>query len=103
VASNISALNDVFNDDPRVTIPENATFAELFSALHDYFLATTENVWRMFDDELAEHFSDELRGEIIELEVINPSRASETRVLDVFVAHGYSEHEVSLYLPIEWI
>lgn len=84
----------------EITLPRNATFADLFNALDE--IEKKEGLGEVqFEEELHDHFGEETVEEILAFQD-NQARAASTKVIDFFKEHGYTQRDVSTYLPIKF-
>lgn len=85
----------------NVSIAKGATFADLFDAIDIIEkeqglgeLHLEEELWNNFDSEIAER--------VLAFRDAQASKAATTKVLDFFKKCGYSQSEVSAFLPIKF-
>lgn len=74
------------------TISKDATFADLFNAIDPI---------EEFEEELVD-LDSELAREVFAFRDEQESKASTTKVLDFFEERGYSQDEISIFLPIKF-
>lgn len=91
------------DQDLQVVLSRDATFADLFKALdaiepdEEGELDAThfyEGLWEKFDPEFVK--------EVLSFEDTRISRAATTKVIDFFREHGYSQSDISVFLPIKF-
>lgn len=82
----------------EVSISKDATFADLFNAID----AIEEDEEFHFDEELWDNFDSEVVEEILAFQDTQASKAATTKVVDFFKERGYSQSDVSAFLPIKF-
>ncbi len=85
----------------KATISKDATFADLFNAIdaieekHDLGdLHFEEELWDNFDSEIAE--------EVLAFRDTQASKAATTKLMNFFKERGYTQSDVSAFLPIRF-
>ena len=85
----------------NATISKDATFTDLFNAIND--IEEKEGLGELhFEEELWDNFDPEIVEEILAFREVQASKAATTKVLDFFNERGYSQIDVSTFLPIKF-
>ena len=87
--------------EKKVSISKDATFADLFDAI-DAIEEDSELGELNFEAELHDNFNSETAEEVLAFHDERASEAATTKILDFFRKHGYSQKDVSAYLPIKF-
>ena len=82
-------------------ISKDATFVDLFNAI-DAIEEKAGLGELHFYDELWDNFNSEVGEEVLALQSWESSKAATTKVLDFFRERGYSQKDVSIFLPIKF-
>lgn len=83
----------------NVIISKDATFADLFHAIK----AIKEGSEVLhFEEELWDNFDAEIVEEVLAFRDARASKAAITKVLDFFKEHGYTQSDISTFLPIKF-
>ncbi len=82
-------------------ISKDATFAEFFNALDD---AEEGGIFNNvnFEDKLNKKFDPIFATEVLAFRDLREKEARTTNVLDFFKKHGYSQKDISIFLPIKF-
>lgn len=82
-------------------ISKDATFADLFNAIDA--IEEKEGLGELhFEEELWGNFDSEIVEEVLAFRDVQASKAGTTKVLDFFKERGYSQSDVSVFLPIKF-
>jgi len=85
----------------NVSISKDATFADLFSAID--VIEEKEGLDELhFEEELWDNFDGGTVEEVLAFRDVHASKAATTKVLDFFKERGYSQSDVSVFLPIKF-
>lgn len=85
----------------NASISRDATFADLFNAIDA--LEEEEGLGELhFEEELWDKFDAEIVEEVLAFRDVQASRAATTKVLDFFKERGYSQRDVSVFLPLKF-
>ena len=85
----------------RTSISKDATFTDLFNAIDA--IEEEEGLGELhFEEELLDNFDPEIVEEVLAFRNAQASKAETTNVLDFFKKHGYSQSDVSAFLPIKF-
>lgn len=88
-------------DKLRVTLSKDSTFADLFSAIEEF--ESKEGLGALnFEDELHDHFDAATMEEILAFQDAQAGKAASVKVLDFLKERGYSQKDVSAFLPIKF-
>ena len=86
-----------------IRLKRDATFADLFNAVEDIEDSEAyEEYWEIFDEELINNFEPDVAEGILSLRSDQASKAKSTNILDYFKGHGYTQKEISAFLPIKF-
>jgi len=87
----------------NLTLSKDATFADLFRAIDA--LAKKEGIDALdalgFESELFDNFDPEIADQIESLK-IDPAKARATKLTDFFKEKGYSQKDITVFLPIKF-
>ncbi len=87
--------------DLKVAISKDATFADLFSAID--VMEEGEELDESLAQELYDNFAEDIADEVLSLrDPDQASKATVIKVIDFFRERGYSQSDVSAYLPIKF-
>jgi len=87
--------------EKKVSISRNATFADLFRAINA--IEEEGELGELgFEEELHDNFDSETAEEVLAFDGERAGEATTTKVLDFFRKRGYSQKDVSAYLPIKF-
>lgn len=85
----------------NATISKDATFADLFNAIDA--IEEEEGLGEFpFEEELWDNFDFRIVEEVLAFRDVRASKAATTKVLDFFEEHGYSQKDVSVFLPVKF-
>lgn len=85
----------------NATISKDATFSDLFNAIDA--VKEDEGLGELhFEEELWDNFNSEIVEEVLAFRNVQASKAVITKVLDFFRERGYSQKDVSVFLPIKF-
>lgn len=89
--------------DYYVTLPKDATMADLFAAIRAFEEEADEEVVDElhFNEELHDNFNPEISHDISDLED-DPEAAAKTKLVDFFRERGYDLEDIIAYLPIKF-
>ena len=96
--------DDVGEEEADVSVPisRNATFADLFAAIEaiegEKGLDTLH-----FEEELWDNFDPVLVEEIFSFMTAQKDQAASTKVVDFFKERGYTQRDISAFLPIKFV
>lgn len=97
---NESDIESDEEEELEVVISKNATFADLFKVIDDIEKIKGLNKLH-FEEELADNFDEDIAEDILEFSD-NKEKAKNTNILDYFEERGYSQDDVSAFLPIRF-
>lgn len=81
----------------EVSISKDATFADLFKSIDT--IENDEGFEKLhFEEELLRNFNEKIMEEVLSFR----DTATTTKVLDFFKDHGYSQSDISVFLPIKF-
>ena len=84
----------------RVSLSKESTFSDLFNAVDA--IEEEEGLDKVhFEEELWDNFGPEINDEILSLRE-NQDKASATKLIDFFKERGYSQKDISIFLPIKF-
>lgn len=86
--------------EPLATLPKEATFADLFEVMESD--EESEELADLFEQELEDNFGSEILDEVLSFESTQKDKATTTKIIDFFKKRGYSQEDVSVYLPIKF-
>jgi hypothetical protein len=82
-------------------ISKDATFADLFSAIDA--IEEEEGLGELhFEEELWDNFDSAIVEKVLAFRDVQASKAATTKVLDFFRERGYTQSDVSVFLPIKF-
>lgn len=85
----------------NASISKDATFADLFNAIDA--IEEEEGLGKFyFEEDLYDNFNPKIMKEVLAFRDAQASKAATTKVLDFFKERGYSQSDVSGYLPIKF-
>lgn len=85
----------------NASISKDATFADLFKASDS--IEEEEGLGELhFEEELWDNFDAAIVEEVLAFRDVQASKAGTTKVLDFFKERGYSQRDVSVFLPIKF-
>lgn len=85
----------------KATISKDATFADLFNAIDA--IEEEEGLGELhFKEELLDNFDTEIVEEVVAFRGAQANKAATTKVMDFFRERGYSQSDVSVFLPIKF-
>ena len=93
--------NEDEEQELKADIYRDATFADLFEAID----AIEEDVGLgelHFEEELWDNFNSEVAEKILAFRDVQEKEAANTKVLDFFKKYGYSQNDITVFLPIEF-
>ena len=87
--------------DLKVILSKNATFVDLFIAIDA--VEEEEGLGELgFEEELWDNFDKEIAEEVLSFRDEQVTKAMSTKVIDFFRERGYTQADVSAYLPIKF-
>ena len=87
------------NKKTEITLSKDATFTDLFTAQEDIEKDLGEIY---FEEELWDNFDPTLAKAVLSFRDEKKDKASTTKVADFFREHGYTQSEISSFLPIKF-
>ncbi len=85
----------------NVILSKDATFSDLLNAID--FIEKEKGLGELhFEEELWDNFDSEIVEEILSFRDIQASKAATTKFMDFFKERGYSQSDVSKFLPIRF-
>ncbi|MDP3795001.1 MAG: hypothetical protein Q8R13_03675 [bacterium] len=85
----------------NASISRDATFADLFNAIDA--IEKEEGLGELhFEEELWDNFDAAIVQEVLALRDVQTGKAATIKVLDFFKERGYSQSDVSVFLPIKF-
>lgn len=85
----------------NASISKDATFADLFNAIDT--IEEEEGLGELhFEEELWDNFDSAIVEEVLAFRDVQAGKAATTKVMDFFKERGYSQSDVSVFLPIKF-
>ena len=85
----------------NASISKDATFADLFNAID--VIEEKEGLGELhFEEELWDNFDAEIVEEVLAFRDMQASKAATTKVVDFFKERGYSQSDISVFLPVKF-